>query len=109
MDPDTIPNEEFSIDFNLNCGENKTFTKNWEIQLVSSIKNCFYKVTASINTMTSHFSNRFDDLEVKLRDDITGAASEAGAAHAIAIEAQNDEWLKIYDLRSMSSNNGVRS
>ena len=83
MGENSIIGENFTLDFELNC-DNKTFTKNWAILLTSTIKECFEKVTLSINTMNTNISQRFDDLEKKLRDDIVIAATTAEKAYTMA-------------------------
>ena len=77
--------QELNIDFGVNC-ENKTFTKTWATQLVASLKESFEKVTTSINTINSNITQRFDELELNLRKDISDAALKAESAHKLASE-----------------------
>ena len=62
---------------------NKEFT----VKLVSAIGEALNKVTDSINTLSTDFSRRFDDLEANnksMRTEITAVAQKAETALDIA-------------------------
>ena len=76
---------DLQIDFDVKC-ENKV-NKDFTIKLVSAIGEALNKVTDSINTMSTNFSRRFDDLEANyksMRADITAVAQKAETALDIA-------------------------
>ena len=76
---------DLQIDFDVKC-ENKV-NKDFTIKLVSAIGKALNKVTDSINTMSTNFSRRFDDLEANyksMRADITAVAQKAETALDIA-------------------------
>ena len=88
---------DLHIDFDVKC-ENKV-NKDFTVKLVSAMREALNKVTDSINTMSTDFSKRFDELEANyksMRTDITAVAQKAETALDIANQNRTElEQLRI--------------
>ena len=88
---------DLHIDFDVKC-ENKV-NKEFTVKLVSTMREALNKVTDSINTMSTDFSKRFDELEANyksMRTDITAVAQKAETALDIANQNRTElEQLRI--------------
>ena len=80
--------ETLTLDFDCKSCNDKV-TKAWANDLTKQLKSSFEKISSAVNSLNANFvifAQKFDNLEVSLRHEVTAAASAAESASALANE-----------------------
>ena len=82
--------------FDFDAKFDKNLTKSWATKLVAELSTSFEKLALPLDKMDETFNKRFDDLETKLRGDITQNTKTAESAMELAKENKSEvDQLKL--------------
>ena len=85
----TTTEEPLSIDFSVSGDVNK-FTKTWETDLVSTLRDCFKQVrSVSITDGNLNIVKRLDELESTMKNDVLDCKVKSEAALDLATQNSN--------------------
>ena len=84
----TTTEEPLSIDFSVSGDVNK-FTKAWETDLVSTLRDCFKQVSVSITDGNLNIVKRLDELESTMKNDVLDCKVKSEAALDLATQNNN--------------------
>ena len=84
----TTTEEPLSIDFSVS-GDVKKFTKAWETDLVSTLRDCFKQVSVSITDGNLNIVKRLDELESTMKNDVLDCKVKSEAALDLATQNSN--------------------
>ena len=84
----TTTEEPLSIDFSVSGDVNK-FTKAWETDLVSTLRDCFKQVSVSITDGNLNIVKRLDELESTMKNDVLDCKVKSEAALDLATQNSN--------------------
>ena len=79
--------------FDFDAKFDKNLTKIWATKLVAELSTSFEKLALRLDKMYETFNKRFDDLEMKLRGDITQITKTAESAMELATENKSEVEL----------------